>query len=67
MECFYVKAKQEMFCGQGNIKKHEILCLKYVNTIAVWDYYKEVGGIGRMIPVLKDLPLSDYFDIIEND
>ena len=68
MECFYVRAKQEYGQDYINyIKKHEILCLKYVNTIAVWDYYKEVGGLGRMIPVLKDLPLLDYFDIIEND
>ena len=65
MECFYVREKQE--CGRGYIKKHEILCLKYVNTIAAWNYYKEVGWLGRTIPVLKDLPLSDYFDIIEND
>lgn len=65
MEYFYVGAKQEY--EQGYIKKHEILCLKYVHTIDVWNYYEEVGGLGRTIPVLKDLPLSDYFDIIEND
>lgn len=67
MECFFAKAKQEMFCTQGYIKKHEILRLKYVTTIAVWDYYKEVGGLCREMPVLKDIPLSYYFDVIEND
>ena len=67
MECFFAKAKREMFCVQGDIKKNEILCLKYVRTIVIWDYYEEVGGLGRMIPVLKDLPLSNYFDIIKND
>lgn len=67
MECFFAKAKREMPCVQGDIKKNEILCLKYVRTIVIWDYYEEVGGLGRMIPVLKDLPLSNYFDIIKND
>ena len=63
---FFAKAKREMFCVQGDIKKREILYLKYVRTIVAWDYYEEVGGLGRMIPVLKDSLLSNYFDIIEN-
>lgn len=66
MECFFAKAKREMFCALGDIKKHEILCLKYAHTVAIWDYYKEVGGLSRMIPVFKNYPLSEYFDVIEN-
>lgn len=66
MECFFAKAKQEMFCTQGYIKKHEILRLKYVTTIAVWDYYKEIGGFGRVTYIPKTRSLNYFFDIIEN-
>ena len=67
MKRFFARAKREMPCVEGDIKKHEILCLKYAHTITLWDYYKEVGGLGRWTSVRKDTPLSYYFDIIEND